>query len=72
MKMVTPEEFRIQAQGDFSRQKIATVYEEYEKQMRANNALDFDDLLVKAVQLFQTQADVSRLLSGAVPLYHGG
>ncbi len=57
-EMVTPEEFRIQAQGDFSRQKIATVYEEYEKQMRANNALDFDDLLVKAVQLFQTQADV--------------
>lgn len=57
-EMVTPEEFRIQAQGDFSRQKIASVYEEYEKQMCANNALDFDDLLVKAVQLFQTQADV--------------
>ena len=57
-EMITPEEFRIQAQGDFSRQKIASVYEEYEKQMRANNALDFDDLLVKAVQLFQTQADV--------------
>ena len=55
-EMITPEEFRIQAQGDFSRQKIASVYEEYEKQMRANNALDFDDLLVKAVQLFQTQA----------------
>lgn len=57
-ELVTPEEFRIQAQGDFSRQKIASVYEEYEKQMCANNALDFDDLLVKAVQLFQTQADV--------------
>ena len=57
-ELITPEEFRIQAQGDFSRQKIATVYEEYEKQMRANNALDFDDLLVKTVQLFQTQADV--------------
>ncbi|MFQ7156558.1 MAG: DNA helicase PcrA [Merdimonas faecis] len=57
-ELVTPEELRIQAQGDFSRQKIASVYEEYEKQMRANNALDFDDLLVKAVQLFQSQADV--------------
>ena len=57
-ELITPEEFRIQAQGDFSRQKIASVYEEYEKQMRANNALDFDDLLVKTVQLFQTQADV--------------
>ena len=34
------------------------MYEEYEKQLRANNALDFDDLLVKTVQLFHTQADV--------------
>ena len=38
--------------------KIAEVYEEYEKQLKANNALDFDDLLIKTVQLFQTQADV--------------
>ena len=34
------------------------MYEEYEKQLRANNALDFDDLLLKTVQLFQTQRDV--------------
>ena len=57
-EMITPEEYRLKAEGDFGRQKIATVYEEYEKQMRANNALDFDDLLLKAVQLFQTQQDV--------------
>lgn len=57
-ELVTPEEFRIRAAGDFSKQKVASVYEEYEKQMRANNALDFDDLLMKTVQLFQTQADV--------------
>lgn len=57
-ELVTPQEFRLQAGGDFGMQKIAEVYEEYEKQLRANNALDFDDLLVKTVQLFQTQADV--------------
>ena len=57
-ELVTPEEFRLQAEGDFSKRKIADVYEEYEKQLKANNALDFDDLLVKTVQLFQTQADV--------------
>ena len=57
-EMVTPQEYRLRAEGDFGRQKIASVYEEYEKQMQANNALDFDDLLVKAVQLFQTQPDV--------------
>lgn len=57
-ELVTPEEFRLNAGGDFSQRKIAEVYEEYEKQLKANNALDFDDLLIKTVRLFQTQADV--------------
>lgn len=57
-EMISPEEFQIQAEGDFTRKKIAEAYIEYEKEMRANNALDFDDLLVKTVQLFQTQPDV--------------
>ena len=57
-ELVTPEEFLLQAGGDFSQKKIAEVYAEYEKQLRANNALDFDDLLVKTVQLFQMQKDV--------------
>lgn len=57
-ELVGPQEFRLKSEGDFMQQKIAEVYEEYEKQLRANNALDFDDLLVKTVQLFQTQADV--------------
>ena len=57
-EMLTPEEFRLQAGGDFHQKKIADVYEEYEKQLQANNALDFDDLLLKTVQLFQTQHDV--------------
>lgn len=57
-ELITPEEFRLQAGGDFVQLKIAQVYEEYEKQLRSNNALDFDDLLFKTVQLFQTQKDV--------------
>ena len=57
-EMISPEEFRIQVEGDFTKKKIAEAYIEYEKEMRANNALDFDDLLVKTVQLFQTQPDV--------------
>lgn len=57
-ELISPEEFRLNAQGDYGKQKAAQVYEEYEKQMRANNALDFDDLLVRAVQLFRTQPDV--------------
>ena len=57
-EMITPEEFMIQAEGDYHKKKIAEVYQEYEKQMKANNAMDFDDLLVKTVQLLHTQPDV--------------
>ncbi len=56
--LIRPEEFEEQAAGDYGRQKIAKVYWEYEKQLQANNALDFDDLLFKTVQLFQTQSEV--------------
>ena len=57
-EFITPQEYELNAAGDFNRQKIAKVYWEYEKQMKANNALDFDDLLVKTVQLLQSQPDV--------------
>ena len=57
-EMILPDEFELNAAGDFAKMKIAKVYREYETQMRANNALDFDDLLVKTVQLLQTQPDV--------------
>ena len=57
-ELVTPEEYELNAAGDYVKGKVAKVYKEYEKQLRDNNALDFDDLLLKTVQLFQTQADV--------------
>ena len=57
-ELITPEELMLEAGGDYGSRKVAEDYAEYEKQLRANNALDFDDLLVKTVQLFQTQADV--------------
>jgi len=57
-EMILPDEYELNAAGDYHKQKIAKVYREYEKQLRANNALDFDDLLVKTVSLLQTQPDV--------------
>ncbi len=55
---ISPQEFELNAGGDYHQKKIAGVYWEYEKQMRANNALDFDDLLLKTVQLLETQPDI--------------
>ena len=57
-ELILPDEFELNVGGDFAKLKIAKVYREYEAQRKANNALDFDDLLVKTVQLLQTQPDV--------------
>ncbi len=57
-ELVTPEAFSLNAGGDFVEKKFAEVYREYEKQLAANNALDFDDLLFRTVQLFQAHGDV--------------
>ena len=58
---ISPLEFEQNAAGDFTAQKIAGVYTEYQKIMRKNNALDFDDLLVKTVELFKNCPDVLAL-----------
>ena len=57
-ELILPDEFELNVGGDFAKLKFAKVYREYEAQLKANNALDFDDLLVKTVQLLQTQPDV--------------
>ena len=57
-EMIMPNEYELNAGGDYHKKKIAAVYREYEKQLKAKNALDFDDLLVKTVQLLQTQPDI--------------
>lgn len=57
-ELVSPQAYELNAAGDFGKQKIAQAYKEYQKQLRSNNALDFDDLIVKTVKLFQNCPDV--------------
>lgn len=57
-EMVTPEEFLQNAGSDFALKKIAAIYQEYQKQLKKNNVLDFDDLLCKTVELFEKHKDV--------------
>ena len=57
-ELITPEEFELNAGGDFRQKKVAQIYKEYQKSLRNNNALDFDDLIVKTVELFQNASDV--------------
>ena len=56
-ELVSPEAYALTAY-DFTSKKIAEVYKEYQKRLKENNALDFDDLIVKTVELFKTNPDI--------------
>ena len=55
---ISPVEYQSSVRGDFRQEKMAEVYLEYQKELKKNNALDFDDLLVKTVELFESCPDV--------------
>ena len=55
---ISPQEYQLNAMGDYKLQKVAEVYTEYQNQLKKNNALDFDDLLVKTVELFKSCPEV--------------
>ena len=57
-ELITPDEMLMNAGADFNQKKVAEVYREYQNALRRNNALDFDDLIVKTVELFQNCGDV--------------
>lgn len=57
-EFMTPSEYEMKHQFDFKKKKIAEIYKEYQKQLKANNALDFDDLIFKTVELFQFHPEV--------------
>ncbi len=53
----TPEDYRID-HDDYRGRIIADIYERYQNRLRKNDALDFDDLLMKTVELFQSYPDI--------------
>ena len=59
-ELISPQAFALQAAtaSDYGKRKQAEVYREYQDALRKNNALDFDDLIVKTIELFQTDAEV--------------
>ena len=57
-ELLTPDDMERNAGGDFREKRIAEIYREYQVSLRRNNALDFDDLIVKTVELFQKCGEV--------------
>lgn len=56
--LISPAEYEMAATGDFLKKKMSAAYTEYQLTLKKNNALDFDDLIVKAVELFKSCPDV--------------
>ena len=57
-ELIDVREYELQAVGDFNKAVIAKAYREYQDTLRKNNALDFDDIIVKTVELFKSCPEV--------------
>ena len=57
-EMIGPIEFENNAAGDYAKRIQAQVYREYQQALKMNNALDFDDLIFKTVELFKLDKEV--------------
>ncbi len=56
--LLSPEEYTVQAGSDFRLKKVADCYRMYQKRLKEADAMDFDDLLIRTVELFETEPDV--------------
>ncbi len=57
-ELLSPSEYIKHMDDNFVRQKTAQVYTEYQQMLQKNNALDFDDLIMKTVELFRNDKEV--------------
>ncbi len=57
-ELIGPEQFERDASGDYYLEKAARVYTEYQKELKKNNAMDFDDLIVQTVELFRKEPEI--------------
>ncbi len=57
-EMLDPENYIVKANGDFRKEKIASIYELYQKRLRENNAIDFDDIINYTIKILMENPDV--------------
>ena len=57
-EMLEPDAYAVKAQGDFRKAKIAEVYERYQKRLKENNAIDFDDIINYTIKILMENPDV--------------
>lgn len=57
-EMLEPEQYTVRANGDFRKEKIALVYEMYQKRLKENNAIDFDDIINYTIKILMENPDI--------------
>ena len=57
-EMLTPMQYNLRTKGELRKQKIAEVYEMYQRKLKENNALDFDDIINYTIQILTENPDV--------------
>ncbi len=57
-EMLEPEQYTVKANGDFRKEKIALVYEMYQKRLKENNAIDFDDIINYTIKILMENPDI--------------
>ena len=57
-EMLEPEQYAVKAKGDFRKEKIALVYEMYQKRLKENNAIDFDDIINYTIKILMDNPDI--------------
>ena len=62
-EMLEPEQYAFKAHGDFRREKIANVYELYQKRLKENNSIDFDDIINFTIKIFNENPEISNYYS---------
>lgn len=61
--MLEPGEYAFKVHGDFRRERIATVYELYQKRLKENNAIDFDDIINFTIKIFNEKPEIANYYS---------
>ena len=61
--MLEPGEYAFKVHGDFRRERIATVYELYQKKLKENNAIDFDDIINFTIKIFNERPEIANYYS---------
>lgn len=57
-EMLEPDQYTVRANGDFRKEKIALVYEMYQKRLKENNAIDFDDIINYTIKILMQNPDI--------------